>query len=517
MIIVFLSVITSIANAGWKTTLLDSLWPNKYISIALDNNNKIHISYTNIIDVGSAGGIEQKLKYATNVSGDWVYVTIDNGNMSVMGTSIAIDHNNKIHIAYSEHIPSGGRSNLKYATNASGSWVINTLESGSVDGNGYAAESIAIDGNNKVHISYNDSWSSDLKYATNVSGSWVFTTLDSIGHVGSGSSIVIDSNNNVHISYSDTDTNSLKYATNITGSWVISTLCSDYYGGSIAIDNNNKVHISYYSPSVINGMTYVKNLKYGTNVTGSWVFIVVYSADIGSVGGRESIVIDSNNKVHISYYHYSSQYIKYTTNISGEWVYLTLDKYGDSMSSAIDGNNKVYICSASSAGAFVGLKYAIIDNSRSAPILSWTGETDYIADGVHPDVVNRGSSVQFRVKWTDADGDSPEIGYPKVTIKKGTSEIGTYTMQYVSGDNVTGSIYSYTLAFSSYGGDYTYYFSGMDDWHDVAVNTAEKTFTVVDTNGIISGKVTKADGVSGISGAGIQLVEVQDLLEERVI
>ncbi len=487
MVIVFLLVITSIASAGWKTISLDSLEPYRYTSIALDNNNKIHISYA------SYGGSNGKLKYVTNASGDWVYVTIDNVNTDVMGTSIAVDHNNKVHIAYIEHT-STGYSNLKYATNASGSWVILESESGK-----YSDLSIAIDGNNKVHISYYDTMNTDLKYATNVTGSWIFITLDSVGIVGAGSSIAIDSNNKVYISYTGVgDTNALKYATNITGSWVISTIANDNVGEtSIAIDSNNKVHIIYY----------YYYLKYGTNVSGSWVFIVVNSADIGSVGDHKSITIDSNNKIHISYYHYGSQYIKYTTNISGEWSYLTLDKSGADISSAIDGNNKVYICSASPTGAFVGIKYAIIDNSRSAPVLSWTGETDYASDGVNPDVVNRGSSVQFRVKWTDVDGDAPDSGYPKVTIKKGTSEIGTYTMQYVSGDNRTGAIYSYTLAFSSYGGEYTYYFSGMDEWHDVAVNTAEKTFTVVDTNGIITGKVTKADGVSVVSGVGIQLLQ----------
>ena len=45
-------------------------------------------------------------------------------------------------------------------------------------------------------------------------------TLDSIGYVGGYSSIAIDSNNKVYISYYDTTNGDLKYATNVSGSWV---------------------------------------------------------------------------------------------------------------------------------------------------------------------------------------------------------------------------------------------------------------------------------------------------------
>ena len=43
--------------------------------------------------------------------------------------------------------------------------------------------SIAIDSQDKVHISYNDHSNHDLKYITNATGSWVPETLDSDGDV----------------------------------------------------------------------------------------------------------------------------------------------------------------------------------------------------------------------------------------------------------------------------------------------------------------------------------------------
>ena len=58
-----------------------------------------------------------------------------------------------------------------------------------VDSSGYVGEdtSIALDSENKAHISYEDIediTNADLKYATNASGSWVITTVDSSGSIG---------------------------------------------------------------------------------------------------------------------------------------------------------------------------------------------------------------------------------------------------------------------------------------------------------------------------------------------
>lgn len=66
--------------------------------------------------------------------------------------------------------------------------------------------SIAIDSYDKVHISYR---SGALKYATDASGSWLTYTIDS---AGGNSSIGVDSNGYAHISYNGGST--LKYATN---------------------------------------------------------------------------------------------------------------------------------------------------------------------------------------------------------------------------------------------------------------------------------------------------------------
>jgi len=89
--------------------------------------------------------------------------------------------------------------------------------------------SIAIDKDNRVHISYDDCDGSFdckkfmVKYATNKSGAWGKETIDNIGDVGRYNAMAIDQNGFVHICYTDAwfyDSNyGLKYATNKSGKW----------------------------------------------------------------------------------------------------------------------------------------------------------------------------------------------------------------------------------------------------------------------------------------------------------
>ena len=125
---------------------------------------------------------------------------------------------------------------------ASAEWDISIIDSGD-DHN-----SIAIDSNNMVHISYPTPWPDyALNYATNVSGSWITYEIDSSVRVEL-SSIAVDSNNKVHISYATyaAGFDDLFYATNTSGSWATYPITSGsrVIDNSIAIDSNNKVHIS---------------------------------------------------------------------------------------------------------------------------------------------------------------------------------------------------------------------------------------------------------------------------------
>ena len=288
-------------------------------SLAIDNN-------TGIIHVVYGGDV---LKHTDFDGISWQYETVDS-TVSVGCPSITIDTNGKVHISYDDKTNGG----LKYATNASGSWSIMTLDSSGSTGD---YNSIAIDSNNKVHISYYDWANKDLKYITNVSGSWVASVLDSTDEVGANNSIDIDSNDKVHISYDYKTGYDLRYITNKSGSWLVSIIDDSIRAteSSIAIDSADKVHISYY-----NSQNY--DLKYSTDSSGSWVRSVIDS--VGLVGRFSSISADGNGKIHISYNDSTNGNLKYATDSSGSWNFDTIDTGNIRGSSiAIDSANNVFV------------------------------------------------------------------------------------------------------------------------------------------------------------------------------
>jgi hypothetical protein len=119
------------------------------------------------------------LCYATNLSGSWVKSTIDPVYSAAKYTSIDIDSANKVHIAYQVDSQA-----LYYITNKTGAWVtLNISGSGSLgtpEENGLCC-SLKVDQNDKINIAYYSPSGLILYYASNASGAWDFNTVDSLG------------------------------------------------------------------------------------------------------------------------------------------------------------------------------------------------------------------------------------------------------------------------------------------------------------------------------------------------
>ena len=240
-----------------------------YTSIALDTSGKAHISY---YDFGN-----RDLKYTTNATGTWVTSTLDSSGDVGEYTSLALDSSGNVHISYYDDT----NFNLKYATNATGTWVTTTVDISPFVG---LYTSIALDTSGKAHISYSDDTNNDLKYATNATGSWVTTTADSDGEVGRYTSIALDASGNAHISYADNTNLDLKYATNsLSGCTYSITSASKLFGTSGGTDSV--------------GVTATSGCSWTASSNDSW--ITVTSGNSSSGNGTVNYSISGNTGISL--------------------------------------------------------------------------------------------------------------------------------------------------------------------------------------------------------------------------
>jgi len=283
-------------------------------------------------------------------SGDWNIYTIDSSGDTGENTSIAIDSNDKVHISYRDD----SYNTLKYATNVSGSWSTYTVDNSVIVGDNIT--SIAVDSDNKAHIAYHENTNVDLRYATNVSGAWNIISVDTAGWVGNDPAIAVDLQGKVHISYTryGLGAGGLRYATNSSGDWELYTVDDGGSGTSIAVGSDNNVHISYAQYNYP-----YEFLKCVTGAPGSWTIIRLDTLEEESPFDWVSfldtdVALSSNEKIHLCYYSKielqsgsEEGFLRYVTNESGAWEYTTIDTggmVGQWCSLAMDSNDKIHIC-----------------------------------------------------------------------------------------------------------------------------------------------------------------------------
>jgi chitodextrinase len=283
--------------SSWIITTIDHLYSLQQPSVAIDSSNYAHVVYAEWIYTGPNSWISN-LKYATNTTESWVIETIaDRGN----DTFMALDSADRVHVSFSLS------GNLYYVTNISGVWLTEKIDLAE-----YVYDnSIAIDTTDNAHIIYDTGY--DLRYITNASGAWIEEILDNSGGIGSTNSIAVDLFDNVHISAIGGSNGDIINITNASGAWVTESVSTQEDAGSypsIAVDSAGNINISYYDRTNA-------DLKYATNASGIWVTETVDNQ--GDVGKYPSIAVDSAGNAHISYYDSSTESLNYATNASGEW------------------------------------------------------------------------------------------------------------------------------------------------------------------------------------------------------
>ncbi|MFA6296834.1 MAG: chitobiase/beta-hexosaminidase C-terminal domain-containing protein [Patescibacteria group bacterium] len=360
LFLILISVIfvgQNVKAADWSASTITILANITDTELKVDTNDKIHICYYAIGD--------EDLVYVNNLTGSWTSEIVDGFGGPDVGrySSLALDSNNKAHISYYDT----DNTSLKYATNVSGSWQTEQVDATGVVGR---YTSIAVGSDSEAHISYYYSTGQDLKYAKGHYGSWSTEVVDDTStDMGKYTAIELDSNNYPQISYYDDTNNHLRFVTNSSGSWVRETLddvdMGDYTSThmDLGVDSGDNVHICYFD-----NVSY--DLKYITGRPSFWGTVQILDSS-GTVGSNNSLAIDSNDKVRITY---SGNGLKYATNVSGSWATYTIgaSSSGYYTSIDVDSNNRSQVCNYDIA---TGLVYTYTPGPSLAALIINSGAT----------------------------------------------------------------------------------------------------------------------------------------------
>ncbi len=141
-----------------------------------------------------------------------------------------------------------------------------------------------------------------------------------------------------------------------------------------------------------------------------------------------------------------------------------------------------------------------VTEGGSAPVLSWTSQGGYGRGGVKPLIGDVSTEFDFRIQFTDLDGDSPMEGDPRVHILKAGQEIegSPFAMQPMSGRATwRGRPYRFRTKLAA-GEDYSYYFTAKD----ADGNEAPKTLTRRDPT-VDAGKDVAPPDLSNIRATNV--------------
>lgn len=275
----------------WNTETVDA--SGRFTSLVVDKQGNVHLSYSD--------GTSHILKYAfrSTENSKWFRMDIDSG-LQEFTTRIALDPQDNPHICYTP------RNNMKYAQWNGKKWILQEIAPGGTkeftcslaiapDGTPFVAwyQTRSNTGSDYLHI----------KSAVLKNGVWLARTIDYSAEAGKWNSMVMDSQGVPSLSYSVWVAGQLKVARWNGKEWeseVVDALGMDAdnvirgMGNSLRIDANGKLHVSYYQ---------LDGLRYAEQKDGRWVIQKV--DQINWSGGWasfwSSLVLDHDGHPHISY------------------------------------------------------------------------------------------------------------------------------------------------------------------------------------------------------------------------
>jgi hypothetical protein len=296
-----------------------------YTSIATDRQNRVHISYYD--------WNQGLLMYARWDGVGWTYVQVDGDPSTQLDagkfSSIAVDQNDRAHISYMED----KYDVLKYAYDTGSGWSVEEIEPRGFPNfatGGFT--SLVLDSDGTPYISYQEWVNWSLMFASPVStggscgdeschycgpgDTWKCRMVDDSAYTGMFTSIGLDSSGVVLISYHNAAIGRLELASSFNKgrTWYTETVVSGNNAGfytSLAVASNNNIGITHYST--------ITGLYSFIRWTGAeWVnYGLVYT---GELGGLSSLAIGSYNIPYVSYYRATGEQLKMAFSLGGAFL-----------------------------------------------------------------------------------------------------------------------------------------------------------------------------------------------------
>jgi len=282
-------------------------------SVAVDASGRLHVSYHD--------GGAQDLRYATNASGAWVSEVVDSDGDVGWDTSIALDEAGSVHVSY------GGEPGLRHAWKAPDGWTVTDVEAGRM-----ADTAIAIDASGAVHVAYRDWGSHDLRYAVLRDGIWSVEEVDASGDTGREPALAVESSGAVHVVHVDWSRSVLRYATRAAGGWTLGDVTPLWTDGSgvslrpsIGIDSRGAVQVAFTDGDSC-------DLRVATGSDDSWS---VETVDPDGGCGPAALVFDETGAAHVGYFgDPTREGLRHATDASGAWTVETVAPIGEGLAMA---------------------------------------------------------------------------------------------------------------------------------------------------------------------------------------
>ncbi len=303
-------------------------------AIALDGQGYPHIAFVEHLPVVS--GMDDQLRYAywdgvrwhTELVDKAPHISRDDGYIG-----LALDSAGVAHIAY----PAGDTAidmNLRYARRNHDYWALETVDDLKRTGRHV---SIALDGNDRPHIAYHDNDFLELIYTSWNGATWTSEVIDdsNVNDSGVFASLVLDGDDRPHIAYADGVSDQLRYATKDTGVWQTSLVDPDIESSTpypdIVLSPAGQPAIAY-----IGEQSFDYEVRYAAWDGAAWGVEVARPIPAGSLDDRISLDFDPQGDPHIIYgYRVGGDLFLHTVYWDGgTWVDERLDNSGQAGSHA---------------------------------------------------------------------------------------------------------------------------------------------------------------------------------------